>query len=158
MAYEYINDTFGENVETLPKYKEVEKKAIELLVKISNKKISYDDIYEGFEQVNKTMADLNDNTIGPGYPLWLSKFLAFNYLKWRDWYLLQKMYLEQPEKFSSNKIQAMYREIAMMNHDEAFFSVCRTCAKKLEHKLHKPNKMCKWLKSLMCKLKGCFMK
>lgn len=150
MAYDYINDTFGESVETLPKYKKVEMNAIELLVKISNKQIAYNSIFEGFEEVNKEMADFNDYTIGPGYPLWLSEFLAFHYLKWRDWYFLQKMYLEHPEKFSTKELQAEYHKIAMLNHDEAFFIVCRTCAKKLEHKIHKPKKLCMWLKSLMC--------
>ena len=69
MSYDYINDTFGEFVKTLPKYQEVEMQAIKLLKRIVEKSIAYDTIYEGFEVVRRKMVEFDDNTITPGYPL-----------------------------------------------------------------------------------------
>lgn len=136
MSYDYINDTFGEFVKTSSKYQEVEMQAIKLLKRIVEKSIAYDSIYEGFEVVRRKMVELDDNTIGPGYPLWLSKFLAFHFLKWRDWYVLQKMYAEQPEKFSTEELQTSYREIVKMDLDTSFYETCKYCLKELRHKTH----------------------
>jgi hypothetical protein len=135
MSYDYINDTFGEFVKTSPKYQEVEMQAIKLLKGIVEKSIAYDAIYEGFEVVRRKMVELDDNTNSPGYPLWLSKFLAFNFLKWRDWYMLQKMYAEEPEKFSTQALQARYQEIVEMRLDESFYETCKYCLNELSHKM-----------------------
>lgn len=135
MSQDYINDTFGEHVSTLPKYQKVENKAIKLLVGISEKTIAYDEIYNEFESVRRAMVELDDNTIGPGYPLWLSKFLAFHFMKWRDWYMLQKIYKEQPEQFDTDEAQERYNEIKQMELDEVFFKTCRYCLGELGHKI-----------------------
>ena len=123
MSYDYINDTFGEFVKTLPKYQEVEMQAIKLLKRIVEKSITYDTIYEGFEVVRRKMVEFDDNTISPGY------------LKWRDWYLLQKMYAEEPEKFSTQALQARYQEIVEMRLDESFYETCKYCLNELSHKM-----------------------
>ena len=136
MSYDYINDTFGEYVKTSPKYQEVEAQAIKLLERIVKESIAYDTIYDGFETIRRRMVELDDNTIGPGYPLWLSKFLAFHFLKWRDWYMLQKMYAEQPEKFSTEELQTRYREIVKMDLDKSLYETCKYCLKELTHKTH----------------------
>lgn len=80
------------------------------------------------------MAELNDHTIGQGYPFWLSDFLAFHFLKWRDWYLLQKIYTEQPEKFNTEALQMRFHEIKKMEYDKSFFETCKFCLKRLKHK------------------------
>ncbi len=134
MSHDYIYDTFGEVVKTSPKYQEVENEAIKLLLRISRNSISYDKIFEGFELARRRLVELDDNRIGPGYPLWLSKFLAFHFLKWRDWYLLQKIYIEQPEQFNTEDMQMGYREIKQMGLDESFFETCKYCLKELKHK------------------------
>lgn len=139
MSYDYINDTFGEVVETAPKYREVENDAIKLLLRIAESRISYDEIFEGFEAVRRRMVELDDNTVGPGDPLWLSEFLAFHFLKWRDWYLLQKMYTEHPEKFNTEALQRRYREIKQMGHDKSFFETCKYCLMELKHKIKTPD-------------------
>ena len=135
MSYDYINDTFGEFVKTSPKYQEVEMQAIKLLKRIVEKSIAYDTIYEDFEVVRRKMVEFDDNTISPGYPLWLSKFLAFHFSKWRDWYMLQKMYAEEPEKFSTQALQARYQEIVEMRLDESFYETCKYCLNELSHKM-----------------------
>ena len=135
MSYDYINDTFGEFVKTSPKYQEVEMQAIKLLKGIVEKRIAYDTIYEGFEAVRRKMIELDDNTIGPGFPLWLPKFLAFHFLKWRDWYMLQKMYPEEPEQFNTEALQARYRKIVEMHLDESFYESCKCCLSELTHKM-----------------------
>ena len=134
MSYDYINDTFGEYVKTSPKYQEVEMQAIKLLEGIAEGSVEYKSIYEGFEAVRRKMVELDDNTIGPGYPLWLSNFLAFHFLKWRNWYMLQKMYAEQPEKFSTEELQTRYREMVKMDFDKSFYETCKFCLKELRHK------------------------
>lgn len=135
MSYDYINDTFGEVVKTSPKYQDVENEAIKLLLGIVQSRISYDEIFEGFESVARRLVELDDDTIRPGDPLWLSKFLAFHFIKWRDWYLLRKMYTEQPEKFNTEALQMKYREIEQMGLDESFFETCRYCLSELKHKV-----------------------
>lgn len=139
MSHDYINDAFGEVVETAPKYREVENDAIKLLSGIAKSRISYDEIFEGFESVRKRMAELDDNTIGPGYPLWLSDFLAFHFLKWRDWYMLRKIHTEQPEKFNTEALRRRYHEIERMEHDKSFFETCRYCLSELRHKITTPD-------------------
>ena len=123
MSYDYINDTFGEFVKTSPKYQKVEMQAIKLLKRIVEKSIAYDTIYEGFEVVRRKMDEFDDNTISPGY------------LKWRDWYLLQKMCAEEPEKFSTQALQARYQEIVEMRLDESFYETCKYCLNELSHKM-----------------------
>ena len=135
MSYNYINDTLGEFVKTSPKYQEVEMQAIKLLKRIVEKSIAYDTIYEGFEVVRRKMVEFDDNTISPGYPLWLSKFLAFYFLKWRYWYLLQKMYAEEPKNFSTQALQARYQEIVEMRLDESFYETCKYFLNELSHKM-----------------------
>jgi len=134
MSCDYINDAFGEAVKTSPKYQEVENEAIKLLLGIVKIRISYDEIFEGFESVARRLVELDDDTIRPGYPLWLSKFFAFHFIKRRDWYLLRKMYTEQPEKFNTAALQMRYREIEQMELDESFFETCKYCLRKLRHK------------------------
>ncbi len=135
MSYDYINDTFGEVVKTSPKYQEVENEAIKLLLGVVKNCISYDEIFEGFESVRRRLVELDDHTTGPGYPLWLSEFLAFHFLKWRDWYLLQKMYKEHPEQFNTEDMQMEYQEIKEMEIDESFFETCTYCLRELRHKI-----------------------
>lgn len=139
MSYDYINDTFGENVKTLPKYQEVENEAIRLLIGIADDNIAYDAIYDGFEAVRRKMLELDDYTIEPGYPMWLSKFLAFHFLKWRNWYILQKVYSDHPEKFDTEESQTKYREISNMGLDDSFFETCRYYLSELKHKTKKIN-------------------
>lgn len=135
MSFDYIYDTFGEYIETTPRYREVENKAIRLLMRIARDEISHDAIYEGFEEVRKTMLELDDHVIRPGDPLWLTQFLTFHYFKWRDWYILNKIYTEQPERFNTEELQARYHEISQMEHDQGFFNICRTCLEELSHKV-----------------------
>ncbi len=135
MSYDYINDTFGEVVKTSPKYQEVENEAIKLLLRIARNSIAFDEIFEGFESVRRRLVELDDNTTGPGYPLWLSKFLAFHFLKWRDWYWLQKMDTEPPEQFNTEALQMEYHEIKQMGIDESFFETCKYCLNELKHKI-----------------------
>ncbi len=135
MSYDYINDTFGEVVKTSPKYQEVEDQAIRLLLGIAKNSISYDEIFEGFEAVRRRMVELDDNTVRQGDPLWLSEFLAFHFLKWRDWYLLQKMYTEHPEQFNTKALKMEYQEIKEMEIDKSFFDTCANCLRELRHKI-----------------------
>lgn len=135
MSFDYINDTFGELTETLPKYREVERQAIMLLVEVVERKINSDAIYEGFEAVRVKMVELDDNTIEPGYPLWLSKFLAFHFIKWRDWYLLKKMHTECPERFDTEELQQKYSEIEAIRYDDTFYETCRYCVEELGFKV-----------------------
>lgn len=138
MSHEYLDDLFGEQVETSPKYVEAEQKAIKMLWKISTlprEKLSYDEIYEGFETVRKEFVELVDNTVEPGQPLWLSKFLSFNFLKWADWYMLRKAFTEHREQFDSEKSVNKYYEIEQMGHDEIFFKKCEYYFGKLHHKI-----------------------
>ncbi len=48
--------------------------------------------------------------------------------------MLQKMYAEQPEKFSTEELQTRYREMVKMDFDESFYETCKFCLKELRHK------------------------
>ena len=48
--------------------------------------------------------------------------------------MLQKMYAEQPEKFSTEELQTRYREMVKMDFDKSFYETCKFCLKELRHK------------------------
>ena len=68
-------------------------------------------------------------------PFCYCAILAFHFLKWRDWYMLQKMYAEEPEKFNTEALQARYREIVEMRLDKSFYDTCKYCLNELTHKM-----------------------
>lgn len=161
MSYEYLDDLFGEQVETSPKYVKVELKAIEMLWRIiyldpHNLQFSdYDEIYECFESIREEYIELIDHTVEPGQPLWLSNFLSYHFLEWADWYMLRKAYTEQPEQFNSEELVNKYRKIEQMDYDGKFFEKCKYCfyTGKLYRKLEKADKKENILKRIWQKIK-----
>lgn len=49
--------------------------------------------------------------------------------------MLQKIYAEEPEKFSTQALQASYQEIVEMRLDESFYETCKYCLNELSHKM-----------------------
>lgn len=139
MSYDYINDTLGEFVKTSPKYQEVEKLAVKLLLEVVNEDISYEMIDRGFETVRLTLIRLVAENGVLGFPFWLRDFLVGPYAEWKQWYLLHTTYLESSNESYRISLMERYPYIAEMVCDDSFKKACMSCLSKLSHKANNAN-------------------
>lgn len=110
MGYEYINDLFGKfRKGRKTKYSGLETKAQELMKKILNDEIGYEDFFTGFSGLKNEFNTLCGNVIDENTPLWFNTFSATVFLRWRDWHFLRKTFQENPEKFNTPALLSQYR-------------------------------------------------
>lgn len=118
MGHDYINDLFGKfRKGRKTKYSDLETKSQELMRKILNDKIGYEEFFTGFSGLISEFNALCGNVIDETTPLWFNSFSANVFLRWRDWHVLRKTFQEHPEKFNTSALFSQYRNIESMNYD-----------------------------------------
>lgn len=118
MSHNYINDLFGifrKGRKT--KYSDLETKSQELMRKLLNNKIGYEEFFTEFSGLISEFNALCGNVIDENTPLWFNLFSANVFLRWRDWHVLRKTFHEHPEKFNTPELMSQYKNIESMNYD-----------------------------------------
>ncbi len=119
MSFDYIDDLFGKfRNGRKPKFTDVENRAEKFLKNVYNRKISYDEFFDGYNAVMIEFKKLLGNTIDQDIPLWMSEFSANIFLRWRDWHILRKTYDEYPEKFTTPQFETQFWSIESMDYDK----------------------------------------
>ena len=131
MSYDYLDDLFRKNYKTGDKYVQVEQETIRLLVKINEKKVTFDEIDQGFLSIRKQLLEVDNTVVDEGSPSWLFYLLSFHFLKWHDWHVLRKMHDEHPEKFNTEELEQAYQEIVSREMDADFIDKCCYCLSEL---------------------------
>ena len=113
------------------KFYDVEKDALNLLAKISNRELSFNDIDEGFVAIHKEMNSLmneDDDVIvlSEDTPFWITEFISWHFIDWHQWHMLRRLSVELPEKFNES-LKGKYQEIERLNLDEKFLAACDEC-------------------------------
>lgn len=139
MSFDYLDDLFGKERPTTPRYAAVEQEAIRLLIRLHRGQISYDAFCDGFTAVQQQLIELDDHMVRAGDPLWLNQLIGFHFIKWRKWHYLRRMHREHPEQFNTPELDAQYREIEQMNFDGQWMERCRRCLEELSHKMPAAN-------------------
>ena len=118
MSHDYINDLFGKfRKGRNTKYSGFETKSQELMRKILNDKIGYEEFFTVFSGLISEFNALCGNVIDENTPLWFNSFSANVFLRWRDWHVLRKTFHEHPEKFNTPELMSQYKNIESMNYD-----------------------------------------
>ncbi len=118
MSHDYINDLFGKfRKGRNTKYSGLETKSQELMRKILNDKIGYEEFFTVFSGLISEFNALCGNVIDENTPLWFNSFSANVFLRWRDWHVLRKTFHEHPEKFNTPELMSQYKNIESMNYD-----------------------------------------
>ena len=110
------------------KFYDVEKDALNLLAKISNRELSFNDIDEGFVAIHKEMNSLmkeDDDVIvlSEDTPFWITELISWHFIDWHQWHMLRRLSVELPEKFNES-LKEKYKEIERLNLDEKFLGAC----------------------------------
>ena len=110
------------------KFYDVEKDALNLLAKISNRELSFNDIDEGFVAIHKEMNSLmneDDDVIvlSENTPFWITELISWHFIDWHQWHMLRRLSVELPEKFNES-LKEKYKEIERLNLDEKFLGAC----------------------------------
>lgn len=113
------------------KFYDVEKNALNLLAKISNRELSFNDIDEGFVAIHKEMHSLmneDDDVIllSEDTPFWITELISWHFIEWHQWHMLRRLSVELPEKFNES-LKEKYKEIERLNLDEKFLGACDEC-------------------------------
>ena len=110
------------------KFYDVEKDALNLLAKISNRELSFNDIDEGFVAIHKEMNSLmneDDDVIvlSEDTPVWITELISWHFIDWHQWHMLRRLSVELPEKFNES-LKGKYQKIERLNLDEKFLGAC----------------------------------
>ena len=111
------------------KFYDVEKDALNLLAKISNRELSFNDIDEGFVAIHKEMNSLmkedDDGVIvlSEDTPYWITELISWHFIDWHQWHMLRRLSVELPEKFNES-LKGKYQKIERLNLDEKFLAAC----------------------------------
>lgn len=113
------------------KFYDIEKDAINLLAKISNRELSFNDIDEGFVAIHKEMNSLmneDDDVIvlSEDTPFWITELISWHFIDWHQWHMLRRLSVELPEKFNES-LKGKYQEMECLNLDEKFLEACDEC-------------------------------
>ena len=98
------------------KFYDVEKDALNLLAKISNRELSFNDIDEGFVAIHKEMNSLMSEDDGvivlsEDTPFWITELISWHFIDWHQWHMLRRLSVELPK-------------IERLNLDEKFLAAC----------------------------------
>ena len=120
------------------KFYDVEKDALNLLAKISNRELSFNDIDEGFVAIHKEMNSLmneDDDVIvlSEDTPFWITELISWHFIDWHQWHMLRRLSVELPEKFNES-LKRKYQEIERLNLDEKFLAACDECFAMVKNK------------------------
>ena len=120
------------------KFYDVEKDALNLLAKISNRELSFNDIDEGFVAIHKEMNSLmneDDDVIvlSEDTPFWITELISWHFIDWHQWHMLRRLSVELPEKFNES-LKGKYQEIERLNLDEKFLAACDECFAMVKNK------------------------
>ena len=121
------------------KYYNVEKDAVNLLAKISNRDLNFNDIDEGFVSIHKEMNSLmneDDDVIvlSEDTPFWITELISWHFIEWHQWHMLRRLSVELPERFNES-LKEKYHEIERLNLDEKFLRACDECYVIVKNKL-----------------------
>lgn len=122
------------------KYYNVEKDAVNLLTKISNRELTFNDIDEGFvvihNEMNNLMNEDDDGVIvlSEETPFWITELISWHFIEWHQWHMLRRLSVELPEKFNES-LKEKYKEIERLNLDEKFLGACDECFAMVKNKL-----------------------
>jgi len=110
------------------KYHKVEREAINLVTKIANRELTFNDIDEGFVAIHKEMNNLmneEDNVIelSEETQFWITELISWHFIEWHQWHMLRRLSAELPERFNES-LKEMYQEMECLNLDERFLEVC----------------------------------
>ena len=113
------------------KFYDVEKDALNLLAKISNRELSFNDIDEGFVAIHKEMNSLmkeDDDVIvlSEDTPFWITELISWHFIDWHQWHMLRRLSVELPEKFNES-LKRKYQEMERLNLDEKLLAACDEC-------------------------------
>ena len=122
------------------KYYNVEIDAVNLLAKISNRELTFNDIDEGFvaihNEINNLMNEDDDGVIvlSEETPFWITELISWHFIEWHQWHMLRRLSVELPERFNES-LKEKYREMQCLNLDEKFLGACDECFAIVKNKL-----------------------
>ena len=113
------------------KYYNVEKDAVNLLAKISNRELTFHDIDEGFVAIHKEMNSLMSDdgdvvVLSEETPFWITELISWHFIEWHQWHMLRRLSVELPERFNE-ALKEKYQEMGRLNLDQKFLETCDEC-------------------------------
>lgn len=120
-------------------YYNVEKDAIDLLSKISNRELTFNEIDEVFVAIHKKMNNLMNEdddgviVLSEETPFWITELISWHFIEWHQWHMLRRVSVELPERFNET-LKEKYQEMECLNLDERFMETCEQYFTMLKNK------------------------
>lgn len=121
------------------KYYNIEKDAVDLLSKISNRELTFNEIDEVFVAIHKKMNNLMNEdddgviVLSEETPFWITELISWHFIEWHQWHMLRRVSVELPERFNES-LKEKYQEMECLNLDERFMETCEQYFTMLKNK------------------------
>lgn len=136
MAFDYLFDLFGKNRYCKTRFSDVEQRALMTIYNYVHRKSSDEETLERLSEIRKEFYNLmnveGQITFDEDTPLWLNRFLGYQFDKWSEFQLLKKYFREHPEELKG-ETAVQFEEICQMGYDKDFEKACKYILK--EHPL-----------------------
>lgn len=128
MSFDYLNDEFGVfRKGRITRFTELENRTKDLFEKLYFKKQSYNKFDEEFTKIIDLFLELTEHSFDEDTPIWINKFAASVFLRWKEWHILRVAHDKYPEKFNTPELEAQYKHIESKNYDQWLLSKIKYC-------------------------------
>lgn len=132
MAFDYLFDLFGKNRYRKTRFSDVEQRTLMTIYNHVHRQSSDEVTIKELSGIRKEFYNLmnveGQITFDEDTPLWLNRFLGYQFDKWSEFQLLKKHFREHPIELEG-ETAVRFEKICQMGYDQDFKKACKNILK-----------------------------